>query len=276
MTGFKPHRIYGIIGCPLGHSLSPLLHTTAFQHLNIPAVLTPWEIRPERLVDFIGAMRLLNIQGACVTIPHKEAVLPLLDELSEGARLMGAVNLIYRQGDLLCGDNTDISGFTAPIKNQHIRGDRVLILGAGGAARAVAAGLKSLGLVDLTVANRNQDRAEPLAETLGLKVVDWADRQAVQADLIINDTPLGMRGQMEDRTPYEAQWFFQGDARGLAYDLIYNPLTTRFLKEAEEAGWRTISGLEMFLGQADQQFFTWIGQRLPQAARMAVREALTG
>jgi len=268
-------RLFGIIGLPLSHSLSPLLHNSAFDQLQIPAVMLPWEILPEKLPQFIEAMRLLGIEGACVTIPHKEAVLPLLDELSPEARLMGSVNLIYRRGELLCGDNTDISGFVAPLKNEpNPAARRALILGAGGAARAVAAGLKSLGLEDLTISNRNPERAESLAETFGLKVVDWDDRRDVAADLIVNTTPLGLRGQLEEGTPYEAEWFFSGGPQGLAYDVIYNPLTTRFLKEAEEAGWRSIGGLEMFLGQADRQFFTWTGQRLPQAAKQAVREHL--
>lgn len=114
MDDFKPYKIYGIVGHPLGHSMSPMLHTTAFNNLGIQAVLVPWSIEPEKLPAFIEAFRLLEIQGACVTIPYKQAIIPYLDEVSDRVKVMGAANLIYRRDGKICGDNTDVLGFMAP------------------------------------------------------------------------------------------------------------------------------------------------------------------
>ena len=273
MTGFTPHQIMGIIGYPVEHSLSPLLHTTAFNLLGIPAALSPWSVPPDELPVFVSAMRLLNLHGVCVTIPHQRTIIPFLDEVTEWVAMMGAANTIFWRDGRLCGDNTDVPGFIDPLSDDLPALDsRVLIIGAGGAARAVAGGCKTMGLGEITVTSRQQEPAETLAEHFGLKVVDWADRGRVAADIIVNTTPVGLRGRFENDTPYEAAWFrSQG---GLAYDLVYVPTETRFLKEAAEAGWRTVSGLEMFFGQAARQFKIWTGRDFPRQAREVVFEAL--
>jgi len=273
MPLFSPPQIYGIIGQPLGHSLSPLVHTTGFKSLGLDAVLTPWPLDYEKLPLFFEAFRLLNFQGASVTIPHKEAVLPFLDQLSDRARALGAVNLIYRRDGLVCGDNTDGQGFIAPLKDRGLSpATRVLILGAGGAARAAAAGLLELGLSDLTVCAPSERRPLELARTFGLKTVPWARRGEEPYALVVNATPRGLKGQAEGETAYQAAWFT--GRQGLAYDLVYTPRTTRFLAEAKAAGWETIDGLAMFLGQAEAQFLTWTGRRLPPEAGQKAAEAL--
>ena len=273
MGDFVPYKLYGVIGQPLGHSLSPLLHTTAFRALGIPAVLTAWPMPPDKLPAFIDACRLLDIQGACVTLPHKERIIPLLDSLTDRARATGAVNLIYRDGDKLCGDNTDVPGFLDPLNDNPLpSGAKALILGAGGAARSVAAGLKNHGLTDITVTNRTERRAVELSRDFSLKTIPWEQRGAVEAQLVVNATSLGMKGEHERETPYPAQ-FFQKRA-GLAYDVVYTPFDTRFLTEAKKAGWNTHGGLRMFLGQANVQFTTWTGLSLPEAAKEKVLEAL--
>jgi len=273
MASFSPPEIYGIIGQPLGHSLSPLVHTTGFRSLGLDAVLTPWPLGPEKLPLFFEAFRLLNFRGACVTIPHKEAVLPFLDEISDRARALGAVNLIHRRDGLLCGDNTDILGFMAPLKERGLSpATRVLLLGAGGAARAAAAGLKELGLNELTACAPSDRRPAELARAFGLKTAPWDRRGEIPCELVVNATPLGLAGRAEDETAYRAEWF--AGRRGLAYDLVYTPRTTRFLAEARAAGWETIDGLAMFLGQAEAQFLTWTGRRLPPEAGRKAAEAL--
>ena len=273
MPAFSPPQIYGIIGQPLGHSLSPLLHTTGFKTLGLDAVLTPWPLTSEELPLFFEAFRLLNLQGACVTLPHKEAVAPFLDEISDRARIMGSVNLIYRKGGLVCGDNTDSLGFLAPLKDRALSpATRVLLLGAGGAARAAAAGLWELGLRDLTVCAPSDRRPAELARAFDLKTAPWARRGEIACELVVNATPLGLNGPAEGQTAYQAEWF--AGRRGLAYDLIYTPRTTRFLAEARAAGWETIDGLAMFLGQAEAQFLTWTGQPLPPEAGQKVAEVL--
>lgn len=274
MSDFVPSAIYGIIGFPLGRSLSPMLHTTAFRLLDIPAVLTPWPMEADQLPAFMAAFRLLNIQGSCVTIPHKRDIMPLLDEITDRAQAVGAVNLIYRHQGKICGDNTDVPGFIEPLKaNPPAPNSRTLILGCGGAARAAAAGLQAMGLVDITVAGRGSDRLTKMAGDFDLKTAPWEDRRSVEADLIVNCTPLGMTDGFEDQTPYEAEWF--AGRTGLAYDVIYTPVETRFLREAGQAGWQVVDGLTMFLGQADVQFFTWTGRHLPDEARQAVVKALS-
>lgn len=273
MSAFVPFKIYGIIGCPLGQSMSPLLHTTGFKELNIPAVLVPWELKAEDLGPFMQAFRLLDIQGACVTIPHKQNIIPLLDEVGERVKAVGAANTIYRKDGKIHGENTDVSGFLDPLRNLSLpTRAKVLLLGSGGAARAAAAGLQELGMENIFVTGRTASSAAKLAEAFNLDQVSWEKRPEVCPDLIINTTPLGMRGKFAGETPYQAEWF--GGPKGLVYDLVYSPLETRFLKEAREAGWRTIDGLAMFLGQARQQFLLWTGQELPEKARQAVTEAL--
>lgn len=274
MSDFVPSGVYGIIGFPLSHSLSPMLHTTAFQLLDIPAVLTPWPMEEDKLPLFMEAFRLLNLQGSCVTIPHKQNIMPLLDEITDRARAVGAVNLIYRHEGKICGDNTDVPGFMEPLlANPPAPDSKALLLGCGGAARAVAAGLQALGLTDITVAGRKPERREKMAADFGLKPVPWEERGAVAADIVINCTPLGMKDGFEELSAYEAGWF--AGRSGLAYDVVYTPQDTRFLREARQSGWQVIDGLEMFLWQADVQFFTWTGRHLPEAARQLVVKALS-
>lgn len=149
-----------------------------------------------------------------------------------------------------------------------------MLMGAGGAARAVIAGLQAFGLKDITITDIVADLPAALAQSFGLKQVPWDKRQEVEADIVINATPLGMKGKYETETGYEAKWF--AGRRGLAYDVVYTPFETRFQREAKAEGWRTISGLNMFLAQADAQFSTWTGQHLPEEARQVVIGTLNG
>ncbi|MDL2259570.1 shikimate dehydrogenase [Deltaproteobacteria bacterium OttesenSCG-928-K17] len=274
MSDFKPYQLYGIIGHPLGHSMSPMLHTTAFKALNIPAVLVPWSLPPEKLQTFIDAFRLLGIKGACVTIPYKQSIIPYLDEVTDRVKAMGAANLIYDRDGKICGDNTDVLGFMAPLKENPPAADsKILLMGAGGAARAVVAGLQALGFKDITVTDIVPELPEALVKTFGLKQIPWDKRHEAPATVVINATPMGMKGKFEGETAYPAEWF--AGRRGLAYDVVYTPFETRFQKEAKAAGWATVSGLKMFMAQADAQFHTWTGQHLPDEAKQTVIDALS-
>ena len=162
-------------------------------------------------------------------------------------------------------------GFTAPLRKRSLPPEtRVLVLGAGGVSRAAIAGLRRLGLANITLTNRRKERAEALCNEFGLLCAPWEERGDVPADLIINTTPLGMTGAQEHETPYPRA--FQDN--GIAYDLIYTPFQTRFLRDAAAAGWETVSGLDMFIGQGDAQFHLWTGHHLPEEAITAVTSAL--
>ena len=275
--------LYGVTGWPLSQSLSPLLHNTGFTALGINALYMKWEVPPQKLPAFVESVRLLNIRGCSVTIPHKVELLPLLDEVSPLAKSVGAANTIYWKGESLCGENTDVAGFMAPLANVPLAGADVLLLGAGGAARAVAAGLVTAGPqrpARVFVATPSDKSHLPLAEEFGLTPLLWKDRHEPSPLLVINTTPLGMRGKAEQDTPYDFSLSAplapasDGAATPLAYDIVYNPLETRFLREARAAGRRCISGLEMFFGQGDAQFRLWTGQGLPPESRSALEAAL--
>lgn len=274
MSQFKPYDIYGIIGYPLGQTLSPLIHTTSFKDQNIPAVLVAWPMPPAEVEDFIKSIRLLNIRGCCVTIPHKQTVIPFLDKVTDRVKKVGAANLIYWDGDKLCGDNTDVKGFIEPLEREPLPKDykQVLLLGAGGAARAAVVGLQTLGYSDITVTDIVEDLPNALAKEFGLKTVKWEQRHNVEAQIIVNSTPLGMLGKYEGQTPYQADWF---KGQGVAYDIVYTPYYTQFRLDAEKAGWKSISGREMFIGQANEQYKIWTGHHLSDSAKQAVIDALS-
>lgn len=266
--------IYGIIGWPLGHTLSPALHNWGFSRLSIDARYETFPLEPEGLPAFMDRVRTGEIRGLSVTIPHKRAVMARLDRITDRARRVGAVNTLFWDGDALCGENTDVIGVVAPLGRLPSLPGSALILGAGGAARAAVAGLLELGVADVAVANRTRAKAEGLAADFSVRVVDWAARMDESPGLICNTTPLGMSGANRDRSPWDADRFPEGCA---AYDIVYNPLETRFLRDAAAAGCAVISGLEMFLHQGLAQFRLWTGRDMDEAgARALLLDALGG
>ena len=248
------YQAYGVLGRSLKHSLSPLLHNLAFKEAGMRRVYFKWEIEPQDLKAFIRAVRVLHVEGVSVTIPYKEEVFLFLDQISPEAQDIGAVNTIYWKKNSLCGTNTDWQGFLAPIK--ATRFESALVLGAGGACRAVLYALKGLGVKKIMLTNRSEDKAISLAREFGVDIISWSDRHKIRADLVVNTTPLGTVGPMQEQTPWEKEEFpFKA-----AYDLVYNPLQTRLLKQAEKAGAQRVSGLDMFVFQALEQFRLWTGQ----------------
>lgn len=273
MGCFLPKDLYGIIGWPLGQTLSPLLHNTGFQSLGLPAVYLAWPLPEDDLDIFIAGMRILRIQGCSVTIPYKIAVLKYLDNVSEGASLAGAVNTLFWRDGSLCGENTDVPGFLDPLGSLSLAALDVLLLGAGGAAHAAAAGLRLSGCTRVRVTSPGNQRQYQLAERFAFTPLLWEERYQHPAQLVINATPMGMTGKLANENPYDFA-AAPCPGAGWAYDLVYNPLNTPFLKSAAANGRTCISGLEMFLGQGNAQFRLWTGRSLPEAAFSALKNAL--
>jgi 3-dehydroquinate dehydratase/shikimate dehydrogenase len=260
----KQSEIYGVIGHPIGHSRSPLIHNAALQAVGKDAVYLPLEVDDAAafIRDFVHPKTKKldwNLRGLSVTIPHKLSVMPQLDFISPAAEAVGAVNTIIVQDNELHGDNTDVIGAMKPLEElMNVKDARAAIIGAGGAARAICYGLRERG-ARVTIYARDLHKAQTLAAEFNTQAADLADFNG-EADLVINCTPVGMRGHKEDASPLPAEAL--QNVR-LVYDLIYNPLATRLLQEANAAGCQTLGGLAMLLGQAAEQFRLWTGTAAP-------------
>ncbi len=279
MTGGINGRtgVCGIIGYPVEQSFSPAMHNAAFAALGLDFVYVPFPVSPPLLPAAVTAVRALGLAGVNVTVPHKQAVLPFLDELSGEARLAGAVNTIVNRSGSLYGDNTDGKGFLHSLKEGAAfvpSGKTALILGAGGAARAVAAELALAGAKKLVVANRTPERAARLAgfvaEKTGVKaeVVPWpavegdtiAGEVLREADLVVQTTSLGMYPGVTSTVPLPYDRFRPGQ---VACDLVYNPVKTLFLRKAARAGATVVDGLGMLLHQGALSFEMWTNTVAP-------------
>ena len=271
--------ITGIIGRPVSHSASPFMHNAAFRALGFDSVYIPIEVI-ETSEFFARFVRPSNreidwpLRGLSVTIPHKTSVLPLLDALDETARKVGAVNTVVIDGGRVIGYNMDVQGAMEPLERIcSLRGEGCAVIGAGGAARAVVCGLKERA-ARVSVFARDPAKAAPLADEFSVSLFPLESVESSDASIIINTTPVGQRGMSEDESPVPASALVN---RQIAYDLIYNPLETRFLKEAKAAGCRTLSGIEMLVAQAQLQFELWTGQRPPLGIlRRAALEKVIG
>ncbi len=255
-------EIFGIIGNPVGHSLSPHLHNAAFAAGQVNAVYLPFEVGDA--VQFIRRMvhvrsRELdwNLRGLSVTAPHKSVVMDSLDWIEPAARQIGAVNTILIQEDALHGYNTDAAGFIAPLRREFgsLRGARCAIIGAGGGARAALWALRNEG-AHVALFVRDPEKTRALSEEFEIDFARVSDASFAGFDIVINATPLGTHGVREHET---VATFNQLRGVRLAYDLVYNPLETQFLRAARAAGSETLGGIEMLLAQAVEQFKIWIG-----------------
>lgn len=264
--------LYGVVGHPLGHSLSPLMHNRAFEALGLDAVYLAFETR-----DILGVMagaRALPIQGLSVTIPHKRAVMECLDEVDPAAQKIGAVNTVARQGKRLVGFNTDAAGARRALESRlgpgALRGMRCLLVGAGGAARAVGFALLEAG-ASLALWNRSPQRGQRLALALGCPLLSQEEAWDFGADLLVNATPVGMV-PMTGSCPVPEHALRRGMA---VFDLVYNPPETLLLQKARDRGCITVSGLDMFLYQGALQLKLWTGLEPPlEAIKTVVSEAL--
>ncbi len=248
-------QVYCIFGNPVRHSKGPAIHNAWFQAHGINAVYLAFQI--DEISKGIDAVKNLNIKGASVTIPFKEAIIPYLDEIDRGAKDMGAVNTIVNRDGKLFGVNTDLRGAVDPLKPFGIRDKTICILGAGGAAQAVACGIhREKGC--LVIVNRSRDRGERLASKYDgefMPMEDLKKIQSMKADILINTTPMGMSPNIED-SAFPARLL---DPGMLVMDIVYNPLETKFLRDAKNRGCEIIDGLSMFLHQGSAQFKLWTG-----------------
>jgi 3-dehydroquinate dehydratase / shikimate dehydrogenase len=271
-------QILGLMGLPVAQSVSPHIHNAALEAVGANAAYVPFEVRDvpaffRRMVQPVTREIDWNLRGLSVTAPHKSTVLDSLDWIEPAAREIGAVNTIVIQGDALHGYNTDAMAVLQPAieKIGPVRGLRCVVIGAGGAASAALWSLKNAG-ARVTVCARNQERARATAARFDADYMTWEGARFDGFDLVMNATPLGMRGPLEAETPAIAE---QLRGARLAYDLVYNPDETRFLREAREAGCETIGGLSMLVLQAAEQFRLWTGREPPvEVMREAARRAL--
>ena len=273
-------RVYGVVADPVAHSLSPVVHNAALAAAGIDAVYVPFRVPAEQFDEFLSSAARWPLAGLSVTIPHKETALRHCRHQDELVQAIGAVNTLAFGPDGVAGFNTDataaVESLEVAIAEQEQQGDAsgmpvktALVLGAGGAARAVAFGLKRKG-IDVTVASRTLERAERIAAEVGSKAVAWNSRHRLPYDCLVNATPVGMHPNV-DETPYERDHL---RPYMIVFDTVYNPESTLLIKEARAVGCRTVTGVEMFVRQAAIQFRIWQGiDPPPQVMREALKRA---
>ena len=253
-------ELYGIIGNPVRHSLSPMIHNGAFKRLGWNAVYLAFEIK--NLEEALRGIRGLGVRGVSVTHPFKTEVIPFLDKVEKLAKKIGAVNTIVHREGRLIGYNTDCDGALEALEEKmDLRGKRVVLLGAGGAARAIGFGLKERNC-QLIIANRSRDRGGALSRELKCHFIPMSSLVKMkggelEADVVINATSLGMVPR-ERETPLPKKLLRKGM---MVMDIVYEPLQTKLLREAKEKGCLTINGLEMLVQQGVAQFMIWTGKR---------------
>lgn len=263
-------HLAGVIGWPVRHSRSPAIHNAAYRALGLDWVYVALPVPPGEVPAALGGMRALGIEGLSVTMPHKAAVAAEVDVLAADAAALGAVNSVRRDGDRLVGDNTDGGGFVDSLLDAGVdpAGRRCVVLGAGGAARAVIRALAVAGAAQVTVVNRDPERARTAAQLAGERGATGTTDDLAGADLLVQATPVGMGG---DATLAADPEVLPDDA--VVADLVYHPLVTPLLAAAAGRGLRTVDGLGMLVHQAARQLEAWTGLDAPVEV---MREAALG
>ena len=280
-------RLFGVVADPVAHSLSPQIHNAAFQHLGLNCRYLPFRIVEDELPLFLQWCKEYEIGGLSVTIPHKEHMLELMSEVESAAKGIGAINTVAIRGMDAAGYNTDYRAamdcLEEALRTQHtvqnvddglreddlFRGRGVLILGAGGAARAIGYGMRQRGAV-VAIASRTRDRANQLATDIGGKSLPWESRYDIRPGILINCTPIGMHPDV-DSCPYDQQKLNEDM---IVFDTVYNPEQTLLVKHAREVGCFVVNGLDMFVRQAAYQFKLFTGQEPPiKEMRQTVKRA---
>ncbi len=275
---------FGIIGYPLGHSLSSVMHQAALKALNLDGEYNTLETEPEDLIDRIKMLKRENYFGFNVTIPHKVPISLFLSKVDEYANLAGSVNTVKILEDkTLEGFNTDIYGFMEPIKNLDLNGKKAAILGTGGAARGVVVGLKSLGVSQIDFYTRNIVDSHAAIEgfrkkfpeiTINLIQNEFLNTVSIYS-IVVNTTPLGMKGKYADVSPLSEKIVKTLPDDGLIYDIVYNPIKTELIKYAEKADKKYIGGLDMLVYQGARAFEIWTGKAPnPDKMKIAALEQL--
>lgn len=259
-------KIFAVIGDPIDHSLSPNIHNVAFRELNLDCSYIAYRIPKEELEEGVESLKKIKIDGFNVTIPHKVEMMKYLDKLDESCSIIGAVNTVTNENGILKGYNTDMDGFLDPFKKRKInlKDLRVLLLGAGGAARAIVAGFAKEHVQSITIANRTLENANKLVEfsnKIGLNAntikIDEIGDTAKNYDVIVNATSVGLKNEP---SPISLNSI---NSKTIVYDIVYIPMNTDFIKRAKEKDAVIIYGYEMLLGQASRAFEIWHGIEAP-------------
>jgi shikimate dehydrogenase len=269
-------KLLGVMGYPIEHSLSPVIQNAALQHLGANYVYVPFAVPPAELAVVIQGLRAIDCRGFNVTIPHKQAVMPHLHEISDVARSIGAVNTVWATDQGWAGTNTDIIGFLAPLRSLP-QPKRVVILGGGGAARAVVAGCVEVGCQEIWVVGRDLGKLAALqASWPQIQLQEWSQLSGLLslADLVVNCTPIGMFPQVST-SPLSMEQIELLRSGAIVYDLIYTPRPTWLLQMAEQHGCLSIDGVDMLVGQGAAALELWLGQTAPvELMRGSLIEAL--
>ena len=277
-------KVVGLFGDPVKHSLSPQMQNAAISELGLNAVYVPFHVTPTRLSDAIQGVRAMGLSGINLTIPHKESALSMVDEIDESAQKIGAINTIVNRDGSLCGYNTDGIGLLKALKQDLglcLEGNRVLVIGAGGACRAAMCALAEAGAEWIGVANRTQQRASELVEMMaekfsGTTFADYlygdslSDAMPHPIDLLINTTPIGLNGQSFD---LDLKAIMR--SKGAVYDMVYGSRSTPLVCLAHQHNLAAADGLGMLIGQGEAAFRLWFGIDPPQGVmRQALVEAM--
>ncbi|MEH1776459.1 MAG: shikimate dehydrogenase [Nostoc sp.] len=266
-------KLLGVIGHPVEHSLSPVMHNAVIAQLELDYIYLPFPIEPQNLEVAIAGFAAVGVVGFSVTIPHKQAIIPLLSEITPLAQTIGAVNTVSRQNHKWVGTNTDVEGFIAPLQTTYKQdwSQKVaVILGNGGAARAVVAGCTQLGFAQIHVVGRNMQRLQEFRNSWSnssladkFQVHQWEELPKLipQANLLVNTTPIGMYPKV-DESPLSVEEIVNLPTGAIAYDLIYIPKPTQFLQQAEKQGAIVIDGLEMLVQQGVAALKIWLQQEI--------------
>lgn len=264
-SAIAKHPLYAVIGHPISHSLSPIMHQTALDHFGIDAEYIALDLPHSQLREFIPWCNHDNFLGCNITIPHKEAFNRIVDEIDPFAQSVGVVNTLVKKKYKLIGYNTDVFGFLEPLSPyiDDLEHSRAIIFGTGGASKAVKVALESEGYEELIFISRRPNQKKITSDRSDIKVLDYNQWQAFadEADLFVNTTPVGMYPNTDDTflRNGEAELF----TGKICYDLIYNPLQTTFLKQASQYAAATINGLDMLIHQGSKSFELWTGHTFP-------------
>jgi 3-dehydroquinate dehydratase/shikimate dehydrogenase len=266
----KNFKVYGVIGNPVSKSMGYLIHNCAFREINSDDIYVSFLV--ENVENFFITFKDF-FSGLSVTMPAKEKIMPLLDNVDSTAQSIGAVNTVVQEEGRWVGYNTDCSGAIAALETYtSLKDKNVLIIGSGGTAKAIGYGVQAKDARLTVTYNRNKERGETLAQELGCKLVHCRDAGTRSIDILINCSPVGMNPNIHE-TPFLARDFKEGM---VVFDSVYNPLETRLLREAKEAGCTVICGSEFFINQAAQQFALWTGKAAPiDSMRKVLMEKLT-
>ncbi len=268
-------KIVGIFGAPVAHTASPAMHNAAFAALGLNWLYLPFHVEPSHLRAALDGIRCLGLAGVNLTVPHKVLALAMLDDVDDEVRRIGAVNTVSIADGRLRGHNTDAAGFSTAIQEEFglsLRGTRVLILGAGGAARAIAVRCAGEGAAAIWIANRTPANAESIVRAVGDRAHVASLRSLPEADLVVNATSVGLHEG--DSLGLPAKFF---SARHCVFDTIYRPAETELLRTARQAGARVANGTGMLLHQGARAFEIWTGEKAPLSVmRDALQAAIEG